>query len=487
MVTLAFASLACGRGAPSQLSISLVGAPTLRQGSGSFFLPMTARSTLTIVLVATGMSAAEASFASADLPTFATLSGATLTLAPGAADVGSYPFTVTASAGGQTGSVSGTVEVSCATPGTCGASWARWVSAFGSAGDDQVGALAVAASGTVYAAGSLGSGAIFLRALASDGTVLLDRQWPAPDAVLVSGLAARPQGGAVLTLQMVCWTNTGCGAHAPDFGGGPGQGNVIAALDATGALVWQRDSGSLTSGSSGAFGARPSYYRLAAGSGGNVAATGVDATGPFVALLDPTGAELWRHAYGGGNGLGPSLLQDVAGNVTVRDAQPFASSLARYDASGAMAWQVTVSSQGPPAIAETGTGDVLAIAWDGAASGTVMRTYRGSDGALLSQVPLVDARSRPVHALDPLVAADDTRVAVLDCGTPLGLYDMAGRLLSATPLALGSCSETYLAAIALAPGSAPVIAGTFSTPLDFSTATTYPPRGRDVFVVDVAR
>jgi hypothetical protein len=344
-------------------------------------------------------------------------------------------------------------------------------------GDDFVQAIAVDAAGNVYAAGTLGMGTeIFVREFGADGGVLLDRRWPSTHAS-ISDLASQPLGGVVLTV-------IGGQAGSVDLGAGPTTGNVIAAIDASGSVLWQRDSGPLDANGNGP---RPSYVRVAIGPSGDIAARGTDAGGPFLALLDPAGTELWRRVGIGDVG-GLTVAVDASGYITTLDwpwlapTLPGQAMLVRYAPTGNLEWRVSVADPNFPAIATTPSGDVVVVDSSSSAR-SVLRRYRAVDGALLSAatIPLLTNR---------LVAADETRVVVAGSardetgGWPwqLGWYDLSTGGLST--LTLGAPLELQASSLALVPGGAAFLGGAFASPNDFSTGTVFPPRGWDVFVVD---
>lgn len=112
-----------------------------------------------------------------------------------------------------------------------------------------------------------------------------------------------------------------------------------------------------------------------------------------------------------------------------------------------------------------------------------LRRHAAADGALTAQTSI------PVSAA--LVVAAANRVAVLgassrDCTHVLASFDHGGRPLSS--VTLGPCTAGLVpAALALAPDGAAVLAGQLLAPFDFSTGTTFAPRGRDAFVVELSR
>ncbi len=208
---LIIASLACREQQPTvgALSVSVPGAAST-SGDGTAVLSIRAGETRSVALLVIGPGADGSTFTSSELPAFATLSSFLLTLAPSEADVGTHPFSITATALGQSATAALVVEVASAwgtcgpgetcgggNPGVCGSPrWARWVSVLGTPADDFTSSLAVDAEGHVFAAGNLGTD-LFLREYAGDGSVLLDRRWPPSATVGVNGLAARPGGGVV--------------------------------------------------------------------------------------------------------------------------------------------------------------------------------------------------------------------------------------------------------------------------------------------------
>jgi hypothetical protein len=346
-------------------------------------------------------------------------------------------------------------------------------------GDDNVDHVAVDALGNVYVAGTTDGQDVFVQEYGSDGTLLLDKRWPSPTRIYLSGLAVVPSGGTVLSFTVRCPQGSTC--DGPDLGAGAPQGMAIARLDVSGAILWQLDSGPLDAQGIRAL---PGYEQPAVGPTDTIAVEGWDATGMFIAQLDPDdGHELWRQSKGSGH-WGASVAVDGAGNVTALSFSMdigTTPTLEQYDPSGKIVWQTKLTYPMFGAIAAAGDGT---IALTDPYPSQDLKFYRGSDGALVQVIGLPDI-------INASVAANANRVAVLgnsagyNCAVPrLATYDLKGHLLSTLTLAKG-CTGPAADALALAPGGDVIVGGGFNVPFDFDTGTSFAPRGWDGFLVDV--
>jgi putative pyrroloquinoline-quinone binding quinoprotein len=478
-VAAAVCCLACG----SARDATLTSLKTTR-------VEMRAGETRTLELVPVGLAADEVSFRAISLPSFATLDGALLTLAPRDADAGSYAIELVATAAGQTGKATVTVDVTDACGGcpagqTCGAGgtpgvctlprWSRWVDVFGTQGDDSVAELAVDAAGDVFAVGTSNSRDLFLRKYAPDGSLLEERSWPSTARVYVTGFSVSPDGGAVIAFGIQCACGSTC--DGPDLGAGAPHGFVLGKLDASGSLVWQHDSGPVDAQCAAAPGTVYEYPAVAPS--GNVAVLASDAAGASVVQLGPDGKELWRDPLPPGR-WGGKVVVDGQGRVTAFTSSPDIQnmpSLAQYDASGKALWKI----QPAVAFGSLATAGDAMIALVGGAGR--LDLYRSDDGALLRDVALPEV-------WNGRVVADANRVVILGNSGAYGCavsmletLSLAGTPLSTRPLANG-CTGPGVYALALAGGDA-LVGGDFNLPFDFGTGTDFAPRGRDAFVLDV--
>ena len=107
---LLLAILSCGRQSP-QFRVQLPSSVTNAEGE-SPTVEMRAGETLSIAFVLVGNVPDHVTFSATGLPSFATLSGAVLTLAPTRRDQGEFTFTVAASAGSESASTSVRLVVS---------------------------------------------------------------------------------------------------------------------------------------------------------------------------------------------------------------------------------------------------------------------------------------------------------------------------------------------------------------------------------------
>jgi putative pyrroloquinoline-quinone binding quinoprotein len=479
-VAAAVVCLACGSARdPASTSLSF---KTTR-------VEMRAGETRTLEFIPVGLAAEEVSLRAIALPSFATLDGACLTLAPRDADAGSHAIELVATAAGQTGTTTITVNVADACGGcpagqTCGGGgsgvcslprWSRWADVFGTQGDDSVSELAVDAAGNLHAAGTSNGRDLFLRKYAAAGALLEEQSWPSTAPLRVTGFGVSPDGAAVVAFQVQCACGSTC--DGPDLGAGAPHGSVLAKLDASGALLWQLDSGPYDAQCSAA--PRTVYEGPAIAPSGDVAVLGEDAAGAFVAVLDASGKELWRQSRPPGR-WGGKVVVDRQGRVTAFTFSPDVQnvpSLAQYDASGKALWEIQ-PAVAFGSIATAGDARIALVGGSGR-----LDLYRSDDGALLRDVALP-------QLWNGRVVADANRVVILgNSGSSgcavylLDAFDLAGTPLSTRPFANG-CTGPNVYALALSAGDA-VVGGDFDIPFDFGTGTDFAPRGRDAFVVDV--
>ena len=228
-----------------------------------------------------------------------------------------------------------------------------WVRQIGSAGQDWAYGLALDGAGNAYITGytqgnlggpNAGSGDIFLAKYDASGTLLWTRQTGSLRDEVATGVAVDGTGNAYIT--GYTWGNLG----GLDAGGGETADIFLAKYDASGTLLWMRQTGTA---------AREEPIGVAVDGDGNAFITGYtngNLGGPnageidiFLAKYDPSGTLLWIRQTGTAttdishgvavDGAGNAFIAGrTLGNLSGPNAGEFDIFLAKYDASGTLLW-----------------------------------------------------------------------------------------------------------------------------------------------------